>query len=103
MSLVVGSAPWITAFEVEPLAEQRVEPTPEASAPLKAVVKGLNGIAIRNQGLLDKRERSEVVQTLTYLRDHGVRAAPRDRSSTCHRQEPEVRQTHPPRAPRGMG
>jgi hypothetical protein len=43
MSLVVGSAPWITAFEVEPLAEQRVEPAPEASAPLKAAVKGLNG------------------------------------------------------------
>jgi hypothetical protein len=33
MSLVVGSAPWITAFEAEPLAEQRVESTPEASAP----------------------------------------------------------------------
>jgi hypothetical protein len=30
MSLVVGSAPWITAFEVELLAEQRVESTPEA-------------------------------------------------------------------------
>jgi hypothetical protein len=33
VSLVVVSAPWIIGFEVEPLAEQRVESTPEASAP----------------------------------------------------------------------
>jgi hypothetical protein len=32
MSLVVGSAPWIAALEVEPFDEQRVESTPEASA-----------------------------------------------------------------------
>jgi hypothetical protein len=73
---VPSHAPWITAFAVEPLTEREIAPTPEASAPLKAAVKGLYGMAIRNQGLIDKRERSEVVQTLTYLRDHGVRLQP---------------------------
>jgi hypothetical protein len=69
---VPSHAPWITAFGVEPLTDQQVPPTPEASAPLKAAVKGLWGLAIRNQGLIDRRERSEVVQALTYLRDRGV-------------------------------
>jgi hypothetical protein len=73
---VPSHAPWITAFEVEPLTKQTIAPTPEASAPLKSAVKGLCGIAIRNQGLIDRRERSEVVQTLTYLRDHGVSLEP---------------------------
>ena len=57
-------------------AARRAASSPDASAPLKAVLKAVNGTAIRNLGLLDKRERSEVLQTLTYLRDHGVRAAP---------------------------
>lgn len=48
----------------------------EASAPLKAAVNGLSGIAVVNQGLLDNRERSGAVQTLTYLRDHGVTLEP---------------------------
>ena len=69
-------APWMTAFGVEPLTEQHVPATPEASAPLKAAVNGLWGLAIRNQGLSDKRERSEVVQALTYLRDRGIRLEP---------------------------
>lgn len=73
---VPSHAPWITAFDAEPLTEHHVPPTPEASAPLKAAVKGLWGLAIRNQGLIDKRERSEAVQALTYLRDHGVKLEP---------------------------
>jgi hypothetical protein len=39
----------------------------------ETAVNGLWGLAIRNQGLSDKRERSEVVQALTYLRDRGIR------------------------------
>ena len=39
-------------------------------------MEGLSGLAVSNQGLVDRRERSEVVQTLTYLRDHGVALEP---------------------------
>lgn len=73
---VPSHAPWITAFGAESLTEQHVPPTPEASGPLKAAVRGLYSIAIRNQGLIDRRERSEVVQALTYLRDRGVKLEP---------------------------
>lgn len=73
---VPSHATWITAFGVRPLTEHEIAPTPEASAPLKAAVEGLHGLAIRNQGLIDNRERSEVVQALTYLRDHGVKLQP---------------------------
>ncbi|MHA4855059.1 hypothetical protein L1080_036980 [Rhodococcus sp. MSC1_016] len=69
-------APWITAFDVEHLGGEEIARIPEASAPLKAAVNGLSGIAVVNQGLLDNRERSGAVQTLTYLRDHGVTLEP---------------------------
>ena len=75
----------MTAFGVEPLTEQHVPATPEASAPLKAAVKGLWGLAIRNQGLSDKRERSEVVQALTYLSRPAKRSpsSPTSASTRC--------------------
>lgn len=73
---VPSHAPWITAFDVEHLGGEEIARIPEASAPLKAAVDGLSGIAVVNQGLRDNRERSGAVQTLTYLRDHGVTLEP---------------------------
>ncbi len=73
---VASFSPWITAFDVEHLGGNQINPTPEASAPIKAAVEGLTFIAVENQGLLDRRERSAAVQALTYLRDRGIRLEP---------------------------
>ncbi|RIS61411.1 hypothetical protein [Mycobacteroides abscessus] len=71
-----GHAPWISAFDVEHLGGNVIEHTPDASPPVKAAVKGLTGLAIRNQGLIDRRERSEAVQTLSYFRSHSIELLP---------------------------
>ncbi len=63
---------WITAFDVEHLAGQPITPVPPAPAPLRAAIHDLTGLAVRNQGLLDRRERSEAVNALTYLRTNGT-------------------------------
>jgi hypothetical protein len=67
-----GHAPWITAFDAQCLGGNEIERIPEASAPLKATVEGLSDMAVLNQGLIDRRERSAAVQALAYLRAHGV-------------------------------
>ncbi|MGY0388274.1 hypothetical protein ACWZJV_15000 [Nocardioides sp. WG-D5] len=69
-------APWITAHGAEHLGGQIVAAVPEASAAIKAAISGISWEAIRNQGLADSRERSDAVQTLTYLRDRGHRLVP---------------------------
>ncbi|WP_396908401.1 hypothetical protein [Mycolicibacterium sp.] len=73
---VPSHAPWITAYDVERLGGEDIPRTPPASAPIKAAIAGLTGLAVTNQGLIDKRERSEVVHALTYLRAHGVELVP---------------------------
>lgn len=67
---------WITAFDVEHLGGEPVPPVPPAPAPLRAAIRDLTGMAVRNQGLLDKRERSEAVHALTHLRDAGFSLNP---------------------------
>ena len=52
-----GDAPWITAFDAQCLGGDKIERIPEASAPLRATVKGLSDMAVLNQGLIDRRER----------------------------------------------
>lgn len=69
-------APWITAHGAEHLGGQVVDAVPEASAAIKAAVAGITWEATRNQGLVDSRERSDAVGTLTYLRSHGHRLVP---------------------------
>lgn len=69
-------APWITAHEAEHLGGQVVAPISEASTAIKAAVEGISWEATRNQGLVDSRERSDAVQTLTYLHNHGHRLVP---------------------------
>jgi hypothetical protein len=73
---VAHHGPWVTAFDVEHLGGREIEPTPAAPPALRAAVRGLTGIAVRNQGLLDKRERSEVIHALTFLRDRGFQLDP---------------------------
>jgi hypothetical protein len=63
---------WITAFAAEHLGGEPLAAVPQAPAPLRAAIRDLTGIAVRNQGLLDKRERSEAVYAMTYLRGVGV-------------------------------
>lgn len=46
------------------------EPGPRQSR--RATVEGLSDMAVLNQGLIDRRERSAAVQALAYLRAHGV-------------------------------
>lgn len=67
-----GHAPWITAFDVECLGGEPIAPLADASPPVRAVIAGLAGLAVSNQGLIDKRERSEAVQALSYLRSRGI-------------------------------
>jgi hypothetical protein len=54
------------------LGGEEIAHIPEASAPLKATVEGLSDFIVRNQGLIDRRERDGVVQALAYLRARGV-------------------------------
>lgn len=69
-------APWITAHNAELLGGEPVPPVPEASAAIKAMVDGISLLPVLNQGLIDSRERSSVVQALTYMRDHGHALVP---------------------------
>lgn len=68
--------PWVTAHKAEHLGGEVLEPVPEASPAIKATVEGITGIAVANQGLIDRRERSEAVQALTYLHRHGHKLNP---------------------------
>ncbi|MEU0498059.1 hypothetical protein [Mycobacterium sp. NPDC006124] len=68
--------PWVTAFAPEHLGGQEIAPVTAAPAALRAAIEGLTGIAVGNQGLLDKRERSEVIHALTFLRSRGFALDP---------------------------
>lgn len=68
--------PWITAFGAEHLGGQEIPATAPAPASLRAAVSDLTGMAVSNQGLLDKRERSEAIHALTFLRGRGVALDP---------------------------
>lgn len=80
-------APWITARHVDRLGGEAVPAVDEASTAIKAAVQGLSMVAVLNQGLIDSRERSAVVQTLTYLRDHGHKLDPGQLSTEALRRE----------------
>lgn len=69
-------APWITAHNAELLGGERITPVPEGSPAIKAMVEGISGIAVVNQGLVDSRERSAAAQALTFLRDRGHKLIP---------------------------
>ncbi len=66
-----GLRPWVTAHNAEHLGGESLKPVPEASPAIKAMVEGITSLAVTNQGLIDKRERSAAIQALTYLRAHG--------------------------------
>ncbi|SKQ48068.1 Uncharacterised protein [Mycobacteroides abscessus subsp. abscessus] len=76
LPMVCGHAPWTTAFDAECLGGNEIASISPASAPIKAAIDGLTGLAVLNQGLIDSRERSEVVQTLTHFRLHGIELDP---------------------------
>jgi hypothetical protein len=71
-----GHAPWITAFEVECSGGEPIAPVADAPPPARAAIAGLAGLAVSNQGLVDRRERSEAVQALSYLRSRGIALDP---------------------------
>lgn len=63
---------WITAFDVDHLGGTAIPAVASAPAALRAAIRHLTTrIAVRNQGLIDKRERHAAVHALTYLRDAG--------------------------------
>jgi hypothetical protein len=69
-------APWITAYGADHVGGEVVPAVPEASAAIKAMVKGLSLLPVLNQGLIDSRERSMGVQAMTYFHQHGHRLKP---------------------------
>lgn len=69
-------SPWITAHCAEHLGGEVIAPVSEASDAVKAAVSGITWEAIQSQGLVDSRERSDAVQALTYLHDHGHTLVP---------------------------
>jgi hypothetical protein len=69
-------APWATAHDVEALGGDPLPRVPEATPAIKALVEGITGMAVLNQGLTDSRERAEAVQALTYFARHGHRLEP---------------------------
>lgn len=68
--------PWVTAHEVQHIAGEPFVPVPDANPAIKAMVDGITSMAVANQGLNDKRERSEAIQALTYFRTHGHQLDP---------------------------
>lgn len=68
--------PWATAHKAEPIAGEPLVPVPDATPAIKALVLGITSIAVSNQGLVDKRERSEAIQALTYFFTHGHQLDP---------------------------
>lgn len=68
--------PWVTAFSPEHLGGREIAPIAAAPAALRAAIRDLAGLAVGNQGLIDKRERSEVIHALTYLRSRGFELDP---------------------------
>lgn len=68
--------PWVTAFNPEHLGGREIAPIAAAPAALRATVRDLTGLAVGNQGLIDKRERSEVIHALTYMRSRGFELDP---------------------------
>lgn len=74
IACVQGTAehsPWITARKAVCLGGTPIPQIPEANTAVKNTIGGISGLAIQNQGLVDARERSEVVQALQHLREHG--------------------------------
>ena len=72
-----GLRPWGTAHNAVPLGGERLETVPAASPAIQAMVEGITSLAVTNQGLIDRRERSAAVQALTYLRARGHELNPR--------------------------
>lgn len=70
-------APWITAHHAEHVGGEVVAPVGEASAAIKAMVKGLSMLPVLNQGLIDSRERSAALQAMTYFQQNGHLLDPR--------------------------
>jgi len=68
--------PWVTAFNPEHLGGREIAPIASAPAALRAAIRDLTGLAVGNQGLIDKRERSEVIHALTFLRSRGFELDP---------------------------
>ncbi len=68
--------PWVTAFGAEHLGGQEIAAIAAAEPALRAAIRGLTGLAVGNQGLLDNRERSEVIHALTFLRSRGFALDP---------------------------
>lgn len=69
--------PWVTAHNVERVAGDVLDPVEASTPATKALVSGLTRMAVINQGLIDKRERSEAIEALTYFHRHGHRLDPR--------------------------
>jgi len=70
-------APWITAHNTDFLGGQEVEPISEASAIIKETIKGISTLPILNQGIIDSRDRSMAVRSLTALRSRGYTFDPK--------------------------
>lgn len=68
--------PWATAHNVKHIAGEVLDPVPEPTPATKALVEGITSMAVPNQGLIDKRERSDAIQALTYFRTHGHQLHP---------------------------
>ncbi|MDX2359066.1 hypothetical protein [Dietzia sp. PP-33] len=66
-----GLRPWVAAHNVEHIGEDALETVPAVPPSIKALVKGITSMAVTNQGLTDKRERSEAIQALTYFHTRG--------------------------------
>ena len=63
--------PWITAHDAECIDGEALAPIPETPPAIRAIVNGLSGIAVLNQGLVDRRERYAAIQALTFFHVRG--------------------------------
>lgn len=77
--------PWVTAHDALHLGGEIFDPVVEPPPSVRALVDGLTRMAVANQGLVDRRERWEVIQALTYFRHRGIPLDPTQLASEAIR------------------
>jgi len=73
---VLDYRPWITAYDVEHLGGEVIAPLDAPSPQVRAAIEGMTSIAIRNQGLIDRRDRSTVIEGLMFLQRNNIQLDP---------------------------
>lgn len=81
---------WVTANQAPCHGGEPVQPVPEARSAIKAIVAGTSLGTMLTQEFIDPRERSMVIQALTYMRVRGHSLVPAQLTVEAIQVRPEV-------------